>query len=169
MKHFIGEFPNYCITDDGQVFNSLGDRIKTVINKGNGYEQVHLCRDGKGYVRKIHRLVAEAFIPNPDNLPQVNHKDGNKLNNNVSNLEWCTQSHNIKHSIATGLLDNSIGSRANAEKYGKSVVCIQDGYIVARYINVNEASKQTGINRANITSCCHGRRKTAGNYEWRFV
>lgn len=169
MKHFIDEFPNYCVSDDGHIFNSVGDEIKQILNKNNGYMQVHLCKNGKPYTRKVHRLVAETFIPNPDCLPQVNHKDGNKLNNNVTNLEWCTQSYNIKHSIATGLLDNSIGSRANAEKHGKSVICIQNGCIIAKYINISEASKQTGISRANISSCCNGKRKTAGNYEWRFI
>lgn len=67
------------------------------------YFAVMFSHNNKNYCRKVHRLVAEAFIPNPDNLPQINHKDGNKANNQVSNLEWCTGSQNMKHAIRTGL------------------------------------------------------------------
>lgn len=70
--------------------------------KGYLYAMVQLS-NGKKKNCRVHRLVAKAFIPNPDNLPEINHKDGNKLNNNVSNLEWSTRSHNVKHSFDTGL------------------------------------------------------------------
>lgn len=73
------------------------------INDMGGYLGITLCKNGICKSYKIHRLVAETFISNDNNLPQVNHKDGNKLNNNVENLEWCTSSQNLKHAIKTGL------------------------------------------------------------------
>lgn len=80
-----------------------GRILKNSIIKDKGYCRVSL-NNGNGKISKrVHRLVAEAFIPNPENKPEVNHKDGNKLNNCVSNLEWCTNKENIEHSIRTGL------------------------------------------------------------------
>ena len=77
--------------------------IRKIVNNRNGYVYVYLCNDGKDINMRVHRLVAEAFIPNPNNLPQVNHKDGNKINNRVDNLEWCTASENIRHAYKNGL------------------------------------------------------------------
>lgn len=90
----------------------------------DGYCITKLCRDGKCLNRKIHRLVAQAFIPNPLNLPQVNHIDGNKENNNVSNLEWCTREFNIQHAFATGLMTNNHlkGSNNPAAKINEEIV-----------------------------------------------
>ena len=90
--------------------------------KGNGYLQVALIRDGKAKPTKIHRLVAEAFIPNPYLLPQVNHIDGNKLNNNVENLEWCDGYHNIRHAYAIGLKTPQRGESNGSHKLTQSAV-----------------------------------------------
>lgn len=75
-------------------------------NPKNGYVYVYLCNNGVYKNVRLHKLVAKTFIPNPNNLPQVNHKDGNKLNNHVKNLEWCTASENIKHAYKLGLMKN---------------------------------------------------------------
>ena len=97
------EIPNnpiYLINRAGEVYNTKSNRkIKPSLTSSSGYYTVYV--DGKN--RLLHRLLAEVFIANPDNLPCINHKDGNKLNNDLNNLEWCTYSHNNKHAYKTGL------------------------------------------------------------------
>lgn len=90
----------------------------------DGYRIIKLCINGQCLNRKIHRMVAEAFIPNPLNLPQVNHIDGNKQNNAVSNLEWCTRSANIQHAFATGLMTNEHlrGTKNHSAKVDEATV-----------------------------------------------
>lgn len=95
----------YEVSNLGRIRNKNTHKIMKLKQRPNGYVDVTLslgvCKTKKTF--KVHREVAKAFIPNPNNLPQVNHIDGNKTNNIVSNLEWCDQSHNIQHGIALGL------------------------------------------------------------------
>ena len=104
----------------------------------------------------IHRLVAEAFIPNPKNLPFVNHKDENKQNNCVDNLEWCTQKYNINYGTSL---------KKRIDLMGKPVICMETGKC---YKSALEAGKQIGINYKHICDCCCGRRKTTGGYHWEY-
>lgn len=104
---------DYMVSDQGRVMSlkRKSPRImpQTIQPSGRGgkltYYAVTLHMNNKAWCRKVHRMVAEAFIPNPDNLPCINHKDGNKLNNHVSNLEWCTYQENMQHAVRTGLLN----------------------------------------------------------------
>lgn len=80
-----------------------GKILSPFVDRKNGYLCVNLSRGGKYKIYRVHRLVAETFIPNPDHLPQVNHKDCNKMNNHIDNLEWCTQQENIRHAVRNGL------------------------------------------------------------------
>lgn len=105
------------------------ERILKPLLTGRGYYKVTLSKHNKAKYPSIHRLVAEAFILNPDNLPQINHKDGNKTNNKVGNLEWCTSLENVKHSIYTGLRSDK-GVNSSLSKFTeKDIIWIKKHYI----------------------------------------
>ena len=132
------------------------EKIKTQSVKDNGYLIVSLYKNNKSSQKYVHRLVAEAFIPNPDNLPEVNHKDGNKQNNCINNLEWCTSKENNWHRYH--VLHKCWSS-------DKKVLCIETGVI---YNSITSASQATNIDNGSISKVCHNKRKTAGGFHWRF-
>ena len=101
----IGNYHNYAITSNGEVYNKRGKKIAVKIND-KGYPCVMLSINGKSVFRRVHRLVAELFIPNPDNKPCVNQKDRNRANSNVENLEWVTYSENVIYSVIHGGRNN---------------------------------------------------------------
>lgn len=130
-----------------------------------GYYTILLSKNGKRKWFFIHRLVAEAFIPNPDNLPEVNHKDENKLNNNVENLEWCDAKYNSNY----GTRNKRISKIKTNNTYNtKSVLCVETGIV---YSSTREAARQTGIRNTNISSCARRQYgyKTAGGYHWKYI
>lgn len=154
----IKGFEEYQISTSGQVKARSG-KILAPNNNGFGYLHVHLMKDGAIHVKKIHRLVAEAFIDNPQAKPQVNHKDGNKSNNTVDNLEWATRSENMKHACANGL----------HFKRARAVVQIDitTHAIISTYKHANEAERATGINHTSIGMACKQNRRTGG-YLWEY-
>ena len=103
MTKLIEDFPDYTISKDGTVTNLKTNHELSSWVGANGYKYVDLRNGNKTKKRTIHRLLAKVFIPNPENKPQVNHIDGNKLNNAVENLEWCTAQENGLHAYTTGL------------------------------------------------------------------
>lgn len=122
-----------------------------------GYKLVCLCRNGIQKTISVHRLVALAFIPNPDCLPCVNHIDENKANNNVSNLEWCSY---LRNNIYGHRLEKS------ASKRSKAVICVETGIV---YASAYEAQRLTGIHQSKISECCNGNRQTTAKCHWSFV
>ena len=130
--------------------------ILKTIDDGKGYKKARLCKNGILKSYRIHRLVAEAFIPNPFNYSEVNHKDFNRSNNLINNLEWCNKEYNMKHSVKANRFHN------------KPVIC-ENNNLITIFNSINEASFKTGINRNNIGRCCNSKRKTAGGYKWRFL
>ena len=131
-------------------------RIGT-IDKGTGYARLLLCVNGNQKSFNIHRLVAIAFISNPESKPQVNHKDGNKSNNHVDNLEWSTAAENVQHSISTGLVCNT-GSDSTSAK--PIVTCRGD-----EFGSAVEAAHHFGMpNHRNISKVCKGVRQHSGKY-----
>lgn len=140
--------------------------LKTSIMK-NGYEIIGLGRKSDRKMHLIHRLVAEAFIPNPDNLPQVNHKDENPLNNCVTNLEYVTSEANCNYGKHNKNIKDSL---TNNDKISQRIVQKSlDGIVLNIYPSVREASRITGYNNGNISRCARGIYKSAGGYKWEYV
>lgn len=145
---------------DRYVFGIYKDRFirgkikKLTINK-KGYLKITLFKNGKGNTREVHRIIAEAFIPNIENKSQVNHIDGNKQNNNVENLEWVTPRENNIHSIEV------------LEHCKKAVIQFDlNGKFVNGYMSIKEAAEKNNLKPCSISNCINGRKKTAGGYEW---
>lgn len=161
----IDGFEDYMVSSDGKVF-SLNYRhtrkmkeLKSTPNK-KGYLVVNLCANGQMVQKLVHRLVAEAFIANPDNLPEVNHKDEVKTNNCVENLEWCTGVYNINYGTRS---ERSAKARTNHKTLSTPVVCLETGEV---YPSVHEAERQTGVDQSYISKCLNGKYKTTGGFHW---
>lgn len=170
-KAIDGYVGHYEISNYGRVKSfPTQRRTTTIILKPkltkDGYYETTLNANNKTKYIRTHRLVAQAFIPNLQNKPQVNHKDGNKLNNYVGNLEWVTNQENITHSIAIGL-QNPVGhNNSNAKPVAQYGL---DGNLIKRYKCIRYASDETGVRQNNISLVCNGHRKTSGGYIWKFV
>lgn len=163
-------FENYKINNLGQVLNAKRNKIlKDDKSNGRGYCNITLYKNGKRYRKVVHRLVAEAFIPNPKNKSQVNHKDGNKHNNRVDNLEWCTQNENMKHAFKTGLeIHGMLGKKHSDEtkkKMRKIIICVETQKC---YNGLIEAEEQIGVSSKLISRCLKGKSKTAGGFHWKY-
>ena len=127
-----------------------------------GYQRIGLSKNGKQTLYYIHVLVAETFISNPFNLPEVNHKDENKLNNAVSNLEWCNRLYNNNYGTRNKRISKT---HLNHPDQSKSVQCIETGIT---YPSAHEAARQTGIDYSKICAVCRGERNTTGGYHWKY-
>ena len=117
-----------------------------------------LSENGKVTRIHVHKLVALYFIPNPNNFKSINHKDGDKFNNHVTNLEWCTNRHNFEHAVKNGMQKVKPVHRYSL-----------DGVYIDSFERIHWASKATGICYQNISAVCRGTRKVAGGYKWSFI
>ena len=151
---------NYSVNEIGYVRNDITNYIlKPAIQQGYAHVTIYINKKGKRV--KIHRLVATAFIPNPENKPYVNHIDGIRSNNTVENLEWVTASENTQHAVNTGLF---LSTRE------KSVTQFDlDGNKIAVYPSTMEAGRATNSLPEKIVLCCQRQRKTHNGYQWRYT
>lgn len=136
-------------------YNILTQNIK------RGYYQIGLRKNGIRKWHQVQRLIASSFIPNPNNLPQVNHKNENKLDNRVENLEWCSVSYN-----------NSYGTRIQRVKNKVAKPILQfdlDGNFIKQYSSLMDASRELKISPSNISQCANGKYKTCKGYIWEFA
>lgn len=133
------------------TYNTCKRGILSPMIDTSGYEHVGLYLNGKAKDKSIHRLVAETFIPNPNELRYINHIDENKRNNNVSNLEWCTNSYNLTYSLGKRVMQFS-----------------KNGQLIRVFNSIAEASKELNIPTSNISRCCKRVRATAGGFIWNY-
>ena len=148
---------DYEVSRDGAVRNIKTGHLMSQRKTKVGYLQVNLSKDGKSKFPYVQRLVATAFIPNPENKPTVNHINEDKTDNRVENLEWATHKEQSRH----GTLQER-----KAKKQYKKVKCVETGKI---YESITQASVETGIANGDIVKACQGKLKTAGGFHWEYV
>ena len=147
--------------------NFKGKILKQNI-RNDGYLFVNLSKNGINKVVKIHRIIAKTFIKNNNNYKCINHINGNKQDNNINNLEWCTYSHNIKEAYRLGL-KKSISIKGEKNKCSKIVNQYDlDNNFIKKWYCIKDASKKLKIKDSNISLCCKGKRNKAGGYIWKY-
>ena len=149
------EFPNYEVSNHGNLRHIHGEMRKFRYIKGYAY--VCIRANGKYRNLRVHRLIAKEFIPNPENKPCVNHKNGKKEDNRIENLEWCTPSENELHKCRI------LGKKSIPPKIMKSIICVETQTC---YPSVKSADESFDINYRHIGEVANGKRKTAGGLHW---
>lgn len=168
-KDIVGYENLYQVSNFGNVrsFKHKKPKLLKPRKDSKGYLQIVLSNHNKS--RKnflIHRLVAQAFIPNPKNYPVINHKDENPLNNNVSNLEWCTQKYNTNYGTAQ---ERRVKKLTNRKDQSKPVLQYdKNGIFVKEYPSIMDAERNTGVNHQHIGKVCKGKLKSARGYVWKY-
>lgn len=156
-KEIDGYEQLYLVSSEGRIFSKKRSKMLTPIASHHGYLRIQLFNNGVFKNHAVHRLVAKAFIPNPDNLPEVNHRNENASDNRAENLEWCTRKYNTNY-----------GSRT--EKTRKKVAMMnEDGSIAQVFESQVEAARVSGARQGAICNACRGVCKTAGGYRWSYV
>ena len=156
MKDIIGYENLYAVTEDGRVWSYRSQKfLKLTLNK-DGYLYVSLSKNGMKTARRVHRLVAEAFIPNPEGKPEVNHKNEDKTKNCVDNLEWVTRKENCNYGTRNA---------RSAKKRSKSIYCVE---LDRTFDGIRAAARELNLSQSHITECCKGTRKTCGGYHFTY-
>lgn len=172
-KDVLGYEGVYQVSDKGRVkclnYRHTGiEKLMTPQNNGHGYYWVAFRFNGKHKkdYKYVHRLVAEAFLENPQNYSDINHKDEDRSNNCADNLEWCTTKYNLAY-----------GSRHEREietqrkTHPNRIAVLQfskDGSLIGKYGSQREAQRETGVHSSSVSACCNGKLKTAGGYVWKY-
>ena len=160
----IKEFPNYEISNKGNIREKETKQIKSQSICTGGYLQVRLKNKKYSKLCLTHRLVAQTFIPNPDNLPQVNHKDEVKTNNCVENLEWCTNRYNAIYGTKLKRTSESLKGRKR-----RKVRCKETNEIFNYLKEASIAKGSCGASSRFISECCRGIRKSWKGFTWEYV
>jgi hypothetical protein len=167
IEYTFGEFtgkkikanPKFFISKQGTIYFLKQNKLKNAYNNPHGYSRICIpTTENPNKKFYVHRLVAEAYIPNPNNYEQVNHIDLNKHNNNMDNLEWCSQSMNIKHNV-----------KHNTRLSRKVQQFDTDNNLLNTFSSVKDASDYSKLDNTSIIHCCAGRRKTGGGFIWKYV
>ena len=157
MKDVIGYEGLYAVTSCGKVWSYRKKRFLKPWKGSSGYLQVSLSKNGEVKAYLVHRLVQEIYLPNPNNLPCVNHRDENKKNNALPNLEWCTYEYN-----------NNYGSHneKSAKSRGKPVYCVE---LNRTFESAYAAARELDLHQSSINRCCTGKQKTTGGLHFRYA
>lgn len=143
----------------GEFTFTTKPKILKAFEQNGGYQRISFGKGKDKVAIFVHRLVAQAFIPNPDNLPHINHKDENPKNNRADNLEWCNAEYN-----------NSYGNHIERCKRHQAVEQLTiDGQFIQRFNSIKEAAEATGCRATSIQGCCKGRFKSSLGYRWRYA
>lgn len=153
----------YAVSDKGEIYSYKRSAILTPKVNHDGYLRIQLWNKGKCEYVSIHRLVAEAFIPNPEKKPFVNHIDGDKQNNSVENLEWCTQKENIAHAWKTGLSHGALNSGGIKVRQR-----LRSGEFVRDFPSMMQVERELGISHSGVSYAIR-HNGTAGGYKWEAV
>lgn len=165
IKEEWKDIPNYeglyQISNKGIIKNKKGNIIKSRIDH-KGYAMIDLSKNNIKHTYKVHRLVAMAFIPNPNNYLEINHIDENKSNNTISNLEWCSHKYNVNYGTQKKRASIKMSLKVNQYDLNNNLIKIWDSMI--------EASRCLNIDRRSIFHCCKHKKwcKTAGGYKWEY-
>lgn len=173
MFKLIGDFPDYAIYDDGRVWSNKSKKFLLPYKMPTGYLRVTLRKEGRPHYKYVHRLVADAFVDNPNNYEEVNHKDENKSNNDFTNLEWCTHKMNnnygTKNNRANDTKQNSTKWKKhldNLHNQGKKkVLCKETGQV---FDSITEAAAFAGCTLQNISIVLRGKGNTAKGYHFSY-
>jgi len=146
----VPTFTDYSISDHGRIYNRItGNYRNPSINK-DGYYTISIRKGGKKRTILIHRIVAKAFVENPHNKPCVNHKDGNKLNNHASNLEWCTIAENNRHAHKNGLMNIVKGEQSGTAKLTEDIVLEMRRLYLVEDITQKQIADVFGVNHCTV-------------------
>ncbi len=163
----IDGFDKYYVSNRGRVKNKKTGRVLKPCVSSWGYLRHTLSLNGVTSVVRVHRLMALAFIPNPENKPTVNHIDGNKTNNSLDNLEWATYSENNFHAYRIGLkVAHWLGKFKADHPRSKTVTQLKDGHVIGKYISLTEAAEKANVSIGNISKVISGERKHTKGFTW---
>ena len=170
----IPTFENYQVSNLGNFFSKKRNKLLCVSHNDKGYCYAQLYKNGKSYHLRLHRLVAKLFISNPNKLPEVNHIDGNKNNNCVTNLEWCDRKHNMQEAFKNGLIPPRKPNKTSFKKgyIPKNAIKINQydlkGNLLNSFNSIAEASRKTQISETSISRYCNNIRKCK-KYMWKYA
>ena len=159
------------VWDSRGYYRTVTEKILKTGESGRGYLIVVLCKNGKMKTCKVHRLVAEAFLENPQGLPEVNHLSEDKTDNSLENLEWVSHKYNCSYGTRIKrIAEANSKALTNHPKLSKSVIAISKvSGLITEFKSIHEAERVLGINNSNIAACLKGKRKSAGGFYWMYA